>query len=59
MLDKKNPEIVYECGVAVGVKSDGETAMCDMVICDPSYAPDYVQRPKTGSQVITSERRGI
>ena len=41
MLDKPCEEIVMdESGAVVGVKSEGETAKCKMVICDPSYAPD-------------------
>lgn len=44
MLDKKFEEIVYENGVAVGVRADGEVARAKMVICDPSYAPDKVKK---------------
>ena len=40
MLDKQIDEIVMEDGHVVGVKSAGETARCNMVICDPSYAPE-------------------
>ncbi|ESO12117.1 hypothetical protein HELRODRAFT_93158 [Helobdella robusta] len=40
MLDKPIDEIVLEKGKVVGVKSGGEIARCNMVICDPSYAPE-------------------
>ncbi|XP_074644132.1 rab GDP dissociation inhibitor alpha-like [Tubulanus polymorphus] len=33
-----------EAGKVTGVKSEGETARCDMVICDPSYAPDKCKK---------------
>lgn len=38
MLDRAADEIVYENGVAVGVKSKGEVARAKQIICDPSYA---------------------
>jgi len=44
MLDKQIEEIVMEDGHIVGVKSAGETARCNMVICDPSYAPDLSRK---------------
>lgn len=44
MLDKKVDEIIYEDGKVVGVRSGDETAKCSMVICDPSYAPEKVQK---------------
>ena len=40
MLDRPDAEIVYEDGKVVGVKAQGETAKCKMVVCDPSYATD-------------------
>ena len=49
MLDKSIDEIVMEGGKVVGVKSGGETAKCKMVVGDPSYFPDQVQ--KTGQVV--------
>lgn len=49
MLNKPVDEIVYENGVAVGVKSEGEVAKCKIIIGDPSYFPDKAK--KTG-QVI-------
>lgn len=44
MLDKPIEEIVYEDGVVVGVKSQGEVAKCDCVIGDPSYFSDKVKK---------------
>lgn len=32
-----------ESGAAVGVTSEGETAKCKKVVCDPSYLPDKVR----------------
>lgn len=29
-------------GKAIGVTSEGETAKCKKVVCDPSYLPDKV-----------------
>jgi len=49
MLNKPVEEIVYEDGVVVGVKSEGEVAKCKCVIGDPSYFPDKVK--KTGSVI--------
>jgi Rab GDP dissociation inhibitor len=49
MLNKPVDEIVYENGVVVGVKSEGEVAKCKFVVADPSYFPNKVK--KTG-QVI-------
>jgi Rab GDP dissociation inhibitor len=46
MLNKPIEEIVYENGVVVGVKSEGEIAKCKFVVGDPSYFPDKVK--KTG-----------
>ena len=31
-----------ENGKAIGVTSEGETAKCKKVVCDPSYLPDKV-----------------
>ena len=45
MLDKKIDEIVYdESGKVIGVKSEGEVAKCDAVICDPSYVQDKCKK---------------
>ncbi|KAK3743921.1 hypothetical protein RRG08_054807 [Elysia crispata] len=49
MLDKPVDEIVMEDGHVVGVKSQGETAKCGIVVCDPTYAPD---RCKKVGQVV-------
>ncbi|CAO3630877.1 unnamed protein product [Cunninghamella echinulata] len=43
MLDRAVDEIVYENGVAVGVKSQGELAKAKQIICDPSYVKDKVK----------------
>jgi len=44
MLNKPLDEIVYNSeGVAVGVKSEGETAKAKFIVGDPSYFPDKVQ----------------
>ena len=44
MLDKKVDEIVYENGVAIGVRSGDEVAKAKMIIGDPSYFPGKVRR---------------
>jgi len=44
MLNKPIEEIIYENGVVVGVKSEGDIAKCKAVICDPSYAPSKVKK---------------
>jgi len=44
MLNKPIEEIVYENGVVVGVKSEGETAKCKFVIGDPTYFPSKVKK---------------
>ncbi|KAL1927269.1 hypothetical protein VTP01DRAFT_3898 [Rhizomucor pusillus] len=49
MLDRAADEIVYENGIAVGVKSKGEIARAKQIICDPSYAKDKV---KTTDRVV-------
>ena len=46
MLDKPIDEIVYEGGVAVGVRSGEEVAKAKKIIGDPTYFPDKVR--KTG-----------
>ena len=46
MLDKPIDEIMYEGGVAVGVRSGEEVAKAKKVIGDPTYFPDKVR--KTG-----------
>jgi Rab GDP dissociation inhibitor len=45
MLNKPDAEIVKDAdGHVVGVKSEGETARCKSVICDPSYAPGLTRK---------------
>ena len=34
-------------GKAIGVTSEGETAKCKKVVCDPSYLPDKVTSEET------------
>lgn len=41
-----------ESGKAFGVTSEGETAKCKKVVCDPSYLPDKV------TQYIISYQQG-
>lgn len=52
MLDKPIDELVIEEGKVIGVKSGNETAHCDMVICDPSYAPNMVKKVGQVSCVV-------
>lgn len=41
MLNKPVDKILYdESGKVCGVESEGESVKCDMIICDPSYAPE-------------------
>jgi len=49
MLNKPVDEVVYENGVVVGVKSEGEVAKCKFVVADPSYFSGKVK--KTGQVV--------
>jgi Rab GDP dissociation inhibitor len=44
MLNKPIEEIIYNDGVVVGVKSEGETVKCKFVVGDPSYFPDKVKK---------------
>jgi len=44
MLDKPIDEIVYENGVAVGVRSGEETAKAKIIIGDPTYFPKKVHK---------------
>jgi Rab GDP dissociation inhibitor len=44
MLDKQVDEIVYENGVAVGVRSGDEVAKAKTIVGDPSYFPEKVRR---------------
>ncbi|KAM3377479.1 Guanosine nucleotide diphosphate dissociation inhibitor 1 [Capsicum chinense] len=45
MLNKPQCKVEFdEGGKVVGVTSEGETAKCKKVVCDPSYLPDKVQK---------------
>ena len=44
MLSKPDVTVAYENGVAVGVTSEGQTAKAKLVVGDPSYFPDKVQK---------------
>jgi len=44
MLNKPVEEIIYENGVVVGVKSEGEIAKCKFVVGDPSYFPNKIKK---------------
>ncbi|KAK9469025.1 GDP dissociation inhibitor [Lipomyces arxii] len=49
MLEKPVDEVVYEDGVAVGVRSGEEIAKAKIIIGDPTYFPE--KRVKTGSVI--------
>lgn len=45
MLNKPECKVEFdENGKAFGVTSEGETAKCKKVVCDPSYLPDKVKK---------------
>ncbi|KAJ0644990.1 putative GDP dissociation inhibitor, FAD/NAD(P)-binding domain superfamily [Helianthus annuus] len=45
MLNKPQCKVEFDdSGKVVGVTSDGETAKCKKVVCDPSYVPDKVKK---------------
>ncbi|KAL3814378.1 hypothetical protein ACJIZ3_015646 [Penstemon smallii] len=45
MLNKPQCKVEFDGdGKATGVTSEGETAKCKKVVCDPSYLPDKVQK---------------
>ncbi|CAA6653437.1 unnamed protein product [Spirodela intermedia] len=45
MLNKPECKVEFdENGKACGVTSDGETARCKKIVCDPSYLPNKVQK---------------
>ncbi|XP_028754528.1 guanosine nucleotide diphosphate dissociation inhibitor At5g09550 [Neltuma alba] len=45
MLNKPECKVEFdESGKVVGVTSEGETAKCKKVVCDPSYLPDKVKK---------------
>ncbi|CAH1440763.1 unnamed protein product [Lactuca virosa] len=43
MLNKPECKVEFEDGKAIGVTTEGETAKCKKVVCDPSYLPDKVK----------------
>ncbi|RXH74078.1 hypothetical protein DVH24_021258 [Malus domestica] len=43
MLSKPECKVEFENGKAIGVTSEGETAKCKKVVCDPSYLPNKVK----------------
>lgn len=49
MLNKPDATPVFEDGKAVGVTSEGQTAKAKLVVGDPSYFPERVQR---GEKVV-------
>lgn len=42
-----------ENGKAIGVTSEGETAKCKKVVCDPSYMPDKVMFDQFSRNILT------
>ncbi|GLT68549.1 hypothetical protein SLA2020_407690 [Shorea laevis] len=45
MLNKPECKVEFDGdGKAIGVTSEGETAKCKKVVCDPSYLPDKVKK---------------
>ncbi|KAK4750045.1 hypothetical protein SAY87_027494 [Trapa incisa] len=45
MLNKPDCKVEFDdSGKAIGVSSEGETAKCKKVVCDPSYLPDKVNK---------------
>ena len=54
MLNKPCDAIVTdEQGRVTGVTSQGETARCKQIICDPSYAIDHCKMTGHVSYIIT------
>jgi Rab GDP dissociation inhibitor len=53
MLSKPDVKVAYENGVAVGVTSEGETAKAKLVVGDPSYFPDKVQKTSRVSHQVS------
>lgn len=53
MLNKIGCKVEFdENGKAYGVTSEGETAKCKKVVCDPSYLPDKVKKVGRVSRAI-------
>ncbi|KMT00881.1 hypothetical protein BVRB_9g221540 [Beta vulgaris subsp. vulgaris] len=45
MLNKPDCSVVFDdAGKVIGVSSEGETAKCKKVVCDPSYLPEKVHK---------------
>jgi Rab GDP dissociation inhibitor len=44
MLNKPIDEIIYENGVAVGIKSEGEVAKAKLIVGDPTYFPTKAKK---------------
>ncbi|KAG8645842.1 hypothetical protein MANES_10G098900v8 [Manihot esculenta] len=45
MLNKPECKVEFDAdGKAIGVTSEGETAKCKKIVCDPSYLPDKVKK---------------
>jgi hypothetical protein len=41
-----------ESGKAYGVTSEGETAKCKKIVCDPSYLPEKVYMWRIGESLV-------
>lgn len=52
MLNTNVDEILFENGVATGIKSNGETATAPMIICDPSYVQNVPNKIKSTGKII-------
>ncbi|KAA8530760.1 hypothetical protein F0562_005472 [Nyssa sinensis] len=53
MLNKPECKVEFdENGKAFGVTSEGETAKCKKVVCDPSYLPDKVKKVSKVARAI-------
>lgn len=53
MLNKPECKVEFDAdGKAIGVTSEGETAKCKKVVCDPSYLPDKVKKIGTVARAI-------
>ncbi|XP_065871083.1 guanosine nucleotide diphosphate dissociation inhibitor At5g09550 [Euphorbia lathyris] len=53
MLNKPECKVEFDdSGKAIGVTSEGETAKCKKVVCDPSYLSDKVKKVGTVSRAI-------
>ncbi|XVF01503.1 hypothetical protein REPUB_Repub04eG0094300 [Reevesia pubescens] len=53
MLNRPECKVEFDGdGKAIGVTSEGETAKCKKVVCDPSYLPDKVQKVRKVARAI-------